>query len=341
MIAGVSSMRLIPSLAVVWLSVVSLLPVSAKVSAAEVLKVIGESKILTADSNVQAAVHPDEKEVEISATRDARATDKDCKIDAVLIAKKVMDIDSNGVAKVKVTFFDAADRANFRKVTVRAGDVKAFAARSISQDMLLSELELVSGPETKPAGLTDSAALPAVVDGLLHDERAALLRRIQGLQEQGVGTAPFLSLFAKVESAAGKGDSAGTAQLLLALGKAVDEQFKHLGNLRHAQQSRFVQPAGGKKQFAVSERERLQLQSTTQLGDLAPVPGPFPVRRIRVARRLKELQASGRDTRSYLQAYRQIETLLKARDSLQAEALLRKLEGALGLLSKVPPRLAR
>lgn len=339
MIAGVISMRLILSLAVGWLSVFFLLPVWAKLSASEVLRIIGESKILAADSNVQAAVHPDEKEVEISATRDARATDKDCKIDAVLIAKKVMDVDSDGVAKVKVTFFDAANRTSFRKVTVRAGDVKAFAARSISQEMLLSELELVSGQETKSAG--DPAALPAVVDGPLHNERAALLRKIQDLQEQGVGTAPFLALFAKVESAAGKGDSAGAAQLLLGLGKAVDDQSRHLNNLRQSQQLQSARRLGGKNKFAVPEMQKLLSQSSTPLGDLAPVTGPFPVRRIRVAHKLKELQASGHNTQAYLQAYRQIEALVKAGDNRQVEVLLRKLEGALGLPSIIPPRLAR
>jgi hypothetical protein len=320
-----------------------ILPALAKVSAAEVLKIVGESKILSADSSIQAAVRPSEKAVEISATREARATDKDCKIDAVLIARKVMDADPDGVAKVKVTFLDASDQTSYRQVTVRAGDVKAFAARAISQEMLLSELELVSGRDNTAGGLGSIAgtAQPEVGPGVLPDERAALLAKIQDLQKKGVGTGPFLAIFKKVEEAAGKGESVTVSQLIGSLGKAVDEQAEHLRHLRQEQKVRPVPLDTSGKRLSRPEAQKLLLRSSGELGELTPGSGPFPVRRLRVAHKLKELQRSGRDTKSYFNAYRQLEALVRSGDGSRAEVILQQLEGSLGLPSIKPPRLTR
>ena len=64
---------------------------------------------------------------------------KDLKIDAVLLAKAVMDLDPKIVSRVVVKFID---KSTCKEVAVTAGDIKSYALGAISTDQLLSSIEI-------------------------------------------------------------------------------------------------------------------------------------------------------------------------------------------------------
>lgn len=71
------------------------------------------------------------------------AQDNDCKIDAILIAKELMISNSLGVRRVKVHFHEPVGHTGIvREVIVTLPEVKAFAAKDVTQEELLSSLTL-------------------------------------------------------------------------------------------------------------------------------------------------------------------------------------------------------
>lgn len=74
------------------------------------------------------------------------------KIDAVLLAKKLVDIQPQ-IARVKTRFCDRRQPTKCKEVVVTIGDIKAFGSRQLSQKELLGSLEVtdvVSSPPMRP-----------------------------------------------------------------------------------------------------------------------------------------------------------------------------------------------
>jgi hypothetical protein len=93
-------------------------------------------------------------------------SDKDCKIDAVLLAKIVLNKRPQ-IAKVKVRFFNT-NNTHYRQIVVTAGDVAAYGGGSISVEKLLKSLEIAEGGSGGGAETEASANnfLPVDVDGV-------------------------------------------------------------------------------------------------------------------------------------------------------------------------------
>jgi hypothetical protein len=131
-----------------------LLSAQAAVSATDVVNVVEKAKILSTGTRVSAAING--PEVYISTYKNARATDNDCKIEAVLIAKTVMDLAPADITRATVYFYSTANINKRKFVTVTAGDVKAFGAGQLGQEQLLSSLtvkdEEVSDPAARMSG---------------------------------------------------------------------------------------------------------------------------------------------------------------------------------------------
>jgi hypothetical protein len=312
---------------------------------------------------VRAELHEGDKEALIYALRNNKATDNDCKIDAVLIARKLIDADPAAVKRVKVTFFDQNNRSNYRQVVVREGDVKAYAARVIDQNTLLEELELVMGqgnPSEAPPKkvLQGSAHAPEVAPGILQDERATLLSQINALKAKGVGVSPFLGQFAVLEEKAKQGDQDGAAKLLQSLGEAVTQQSEQLKKIQ--EQKRLVEAERQNQQIArmrqeeekatdlerekgdkrshmaheqweQEEVEERMARTRAELGDLAPAIGPSFRRRRRIARVLKEMQDKGQDISSYLQIWNDAQRLAANGKEPEMKSRLQWLESNLNI----------
>lgn len=88
--------------------------------------------------------------------------DHDCKIDAVLLARKAFEF-SPDLTRVKVKLFDPRGTGASRTVSLSVGDIAAFSAGKVEMQKLLSSLEVVheTAPSAKPAANTKTEAIAA------------------------------------------------------------------------------------------------------------------------------------------------------------------------------------
>lgn len=110
------------------------------ISDSEIVSAIEKAKILAPTIRMNARVGKDE--VEVSTYKNPKAEDKDCKIEAVLIAKTVMELAPGDVPRVIVYFYSSNSLSRFKQVAVTAGDVKAFGSGPMSQDELLRSISI-------------------------------------------------------------------------------------------------------------------------------------------------------------------------------------------------------
>ncbi|MBK8221859.1 MAG: hypothetical protein IPK73_12615 [Candidatus Obscuribacter sp.] len=120
-------------------------PATLALSGADVVAAIDKAKVLDASIRVNAQVTPEV--IYISTYKNPKANDRDCKIEAVLLAKTVMELDSK-IPRVEIRFYSQNALSRFKKISVSAGDVKAFAAGTMQEDQLLNSLVLAE-EETK------------------------------------------------------------------------------------------------------------------------------------------------------------------------------------------------
>jgi len=110
----------------------------------EVINAIEAAKVLAPGISVNADVYRDQ--VSVSTYRNARANDNDCKIEAAMIAKTVLDLAPKEISRVMIYFFSMANPTQYREVAVTAGDIKAFSAGQTDEKQLISSLKLVEPP---------------------------------------------------------------------------------------------------------------------------------------------------------------------------------------------------
>src|SRR5277367_711987 len=73
----------------------------------EIITAIDKAKILAPGTSVNADVYRDQ--VSISTYRNSRANDDDCKIEAAMIAKTVLDLAPKEISRIMVYFFSMAN----------------------------------------------------------------------------------------------------------------------------------------------------------------------------------------------------------------------------------------
>lgn len=105
-------------------------------SSSEIVQAINKSQLLPSGTIVN--VKLDKDQVYISTFRHSNE-EKDCKINAVLMAKAVLDLAPDQFARVTCYFF-GKELSTYQEVAVTAGDVKSFAAASLDEKQLLASL---------------------------------------------------------------------------------------------------------------------------------------------------------------------------------------------------------
>ncbi len=113
-------------------------PVMA-LSSREVADAIVKARVLTTPITIQI----EGGSVGVSTYLNTQATSKDCKIDAALIAKAVIDLAPDDIARVTVYFYNTT-MTKCDAVSVTAGDIKSFGSGSTSKEQLLSTLVITS-----------------------------------------------------------------------------------------------------------------------------------------------------------------------------------------------------
>lgn len=321
----------------------------ALLSDAEAVTLIEKARIVTPDSQVQARVGAGE--VAVSLYRNPKANDKDCKIDAILMAKALMDADPKGISTVKVRFYDPANRSSYREVNVGLGVVKAFAQRRVSTDELLSSVVIERGEQDisryRQRSYRDISQSPDVIDGVYRAERLNLLSRIQMLRQRGVGVQPFLGEFFRIEDKVRQGDTASVIKGLEFLSQKLADMEERYDKARAGGQ-RAAAAGGGSSGYAVpgpfgqpppgqppppDTLQAMQQRLRQELGELAPSVGPQLSRRYRIARRIADLQAEGRVVDQYRRLYREIEELAAQGNAEHLRLKLTVAEHQLGLPS--------
>ncbi len=113
----------------------------------KIAAIIEKAKILEVGYKVVAVVNGSEVIVSTYRNNDARDLNKDCKIDAALIAKELMLSNNLGIHRVKVHFHEPALSGDYREVTVNIAEIKGFGAGAVSQEEFLDSLAITMLPE--------------------------------------------------------------------------------------------------------------------------------------------------------------------------------------------------
>jgi hypothetical protein len=121
----------------------------AAVTVNQIVTAVDQAKILANGTGVRAAING--SEVYISAYRNTRANDNDCKIEALLIAKTTIDLAPNDIGRVTVYFHNTLNIKKRKVVSVTAGDVKAFGSGQLGKEQLLASLTIKDDEVNDPA----------------------------------------------------------------------------------------------------------------------------------------------------------------------------------------------
>ncbi len=319
----------------VVLGIAGTLPAESKLSSEQVSQIVEESKVLGSDTRVRVEINDSEHEAVITTIRNPKATDRDCKIDSVLIAKKIFDADPQGLARVRVVFYDYNNTNNYKQVVVHEADVKAFALHVINQDTLLAGLDMPSGQvkQTRyPPGRPNKDASQSleVLPGIYHGERMQLLGQISALQERGVGVTPYMNQFFQIEEKVRSGDDAEVIKLMQSLTEKVNllsDQYNK------AQEQKRRQRTQGQSGAAGPDPSSRAAQARAELGEFAPALGPLFLRRYRVARKVADMNDLGQPIAPYKRLLRELEDLAATKNRAALAARLRWAEHTLGLPS--------
>jgi hypothetical protein len=132
--------------------------VSAKMSSEQLQAQITKAKILPPDTKITASTNG--AELTVSTYKVDLASENDCKIDAVLIAKTAFDADPE-LSRATVLFYDPRMPDNYSSVAVTLGDVVAYKAGKVSKEQLLSALKLVAQTSGSGSTATSEIQTPA------------------------------------------------------------------------------------------------------------------------------------------------------------------------------------
>lgn len=166
-------------------------------SAVEMQALLRNARIIDAGYPLRISVH--EQEALVSTKRNPKANETDCKVDAVLMAKTLMDAYPTQVLRVKVLFNNYEEnKAN--QVVVTKGDIKSFGAGAIDQKTLLNSLDYSTiSAHTQDSG-GDSLTPYAVSPGVFSNERQLLLGHIKLLEKRGTNVKAFQTIFEQIET---------------------------------------------------------------------------------------------------------------------------------------------
>lgn len=126
--------------------------------------------------------------VTVLAEKSATASDRDLKIDAIFLARVLIEGSSGQVEKVKALFSQPDKPGRFALVDKKVVD--DYASGKLTPEQLLSSVTLTA---------LEAEKAPDVAEGPLMERRLLVWRRIEKLREQGTGVQTFQNLFQQME----------------------------------------------------------------------------------------------------------------------------------------------
>lgn len=300
----------------------------AELTSQTVQKIIKDAKLWPGAHTLQVSCSANT--VFIAANRGATETDRDCKIDAVLLTRKIQAADRS-VTRVTIRFYDVQHPHAYKQIEVRQTDIAAFASRLVNDETLLSGISITAGQD-----------LPEVVPGPFGEERAAIKLRLGNLQNQGVGISAFLRLFSQVEELATQANKeestvgvddqnskATVAELrrnMDLLLSNLDEQDAALKRLRERSAAKrgnaFAAAAmhNGDKAPATATVGRSVLPAHLDLGPFKPTTGPYLVDRLRIGNTLNQQLKQGNQVTNLLPIWQRMDAAANSHQDEQVKS---------------------
>src|SRR6185369_1796341 len=87
----------------------------------EVMRVVSGARVLDPKYQLNVGVAPDMVTITTYQNQAAKDVDRDCKIDAILVAKALYDKFGSSLPVVKLMFFDTRNTSKYKTVSVRPG----------------------------------------------------------------------------------------------------------------------------------------------------------------------------------------------------------------------------
>lgn len=239
---------------------------------AELIAAMRTAKAISPDRALRASLNA--KDALVTTVRMPSETDRDCKIDAVLLAKALIDAYPAQIVRVKVLISDL-QRGHYSTVSVSKGDVKSYGSGAISIDDLLNSIEISTFKEdVSPFSAPESGSTTlSVAPGIMQDKRLVLLGRIAEMQKKGTNMKMFMELFDRIEDAVKQGNDTNVPDMIQNLSTKLNEQerMREQANTKTLQASVLAFQAkcsqfiltGRKLPFATDDLIRLQNLVTT------------------------------------------------------------------------------
>lgn len=134
--------------------------------------------------------------VTVLAEEKETAIDKDLKIDAMFLARTLIEGAPGQIEKVKVLFSQTGKPA--RHIMVSREEISDFSAGRLSAPALLESLRFSSA---------QSLNMPEIADGPEMARSMLVWKRIENLSAQGTGVTPFIAIFKEIQGLAKGGDA--------------------------------------------------------------------------------------------------------------------------------------
>ncbi len=154
----------------------------------------------------------------ITAQREPEATEKNMKIDAVMLAKSIISSAGSQIDAVETVFSEEGGK-NGRVVTVSKAQIDGFGSGQLTVDQLLAALTVEYVRPKKQIELEPGPELA---------RRLLLKQRLEKLREQGTGIKPFEAIFQEIEGLVKAGDEEKMNTQLSFLESRVDGQEEQL-----------------------------------------------------------------------------------------------------------------
>jgi hypothetical protein len=296
------------------------------------LGLVRTAKILDPEYPVQ--VRLENREATLTTMRHPKATEQDCKIDAVLVAKAVMDAYPKDVARIKLVL-NTSNSDTIQEVTVTTGDIKAYATGTISKDDLLTSLELkkFEPSANEQEGLSDlqtDGSKPAA-PGAFRSQRQLLAGRIEKLKARGTGTQPFEEMLAKIETDAQKPSTDMPKATLLQEIRGLDGHlYEQEEAIRAAQHPGVIESANSKNQRYFQGQPGQERGGPAEGQGGGRKQGGFWMTSARINGKIREMQSHGTNVSSYQRQMGHIHRLFMSGDTAEAEKQLQILANQLG-----------
>jgi len=261
-----------------------------------------QAKVVESGQFIEAAVNGAEADIRTGCT--AQDTEKDLKIDAVLIAKSILTAYKGQITRVKVIF--SCQRQNPREVIVTQGDVIAFGSGQMSEKDLFSSLAITESGTTPADRKPVPPVITRVAAGPFWFERYSLLRQIDTLKAKGSDVKQFQEMFDKAQLHAVAKDPDATKQDVQAL------------------QTKLAGVTGA-----------TDVSAPPGFGNVQPGPPVAPwfaMARFQVGNKIRQMKTEGQDVSEFHHEMQHLNRLVQQHRMDDASELLKRLQAQLGIL---------